>query len=361
MNGIRKKIISTFCCLSLLSCGVLADIDSPGKKVQDEKLYLGIDIGGTSIKIGIFTSEGKRLEEERRILTDPNASPREVVKSITTEAANFKHYQKIKSIGVGVPGDIDSDNGIVRFSPNLPKWKNVHLKDLLETSMSRKCFIDNDANVATIGAFYLDANGKATNLACVTLGTGIGGGFIFNKKLYVGSSGSAGEIGHITIEQQGPKCNCGNNGCIEAFIGERYFTKYTQEYLRNNPSKIINELSNEDLSQINGKMLFDAAERGDEIAKKMWAYYGEKLGILLASIINFVNPDTIVLCGGASKSSKYFMPTVFKEVKSRAFKSAVKSCKIVVSQHTSELGTVGAAMLTKEGTPNNAEIGRRNL
>jgi glucokinase len=349
MNGIRKKIISIVCCLSLLSCGALANIDSPGKKVQDEELYLGIDIGGTSIKIGIFTSEGKRLEEERRILTDPNASPEEVVKSIAREAANFKHYQKIKSIGVGMPGDIDSDNGIVRFSPNLLKWKNVHLKDLLETSMSKKCFIDNDANVATIGAFYLDADGKATNLVCVTLGTGIGGGLIFNKKLYRGSSGSAGEIGHITIEQQGPKCNCGNKGCIEAFTGERYFTKYTQEYLRNNPSKIINELSNGDLSQINGKMLFDGAERGDEIAKKMWVYYGEKLGILLTNIINFVNPDTIVLCGGGSKSSKYFMPTVLKEVKSRAFKSAAKTCKIVVSQHTSELGLLGAAMLAKEG------------
>jgi glucokinase len=356
MNEIRKKIISTVCCLSLCCCGALADIDSSGKKIQDEELYLGIDIGGTSIKMRIFTSEGKRLEEERRILTDPNAGPEEVVRSIITEAANFKHYQKIKSIGVGMPGDIDSDNGIVRFSPNLLKWRNVHLKDLLERSMSRNVYIDNDANVATLGAFYLDADGKATNLACVTLGTGIGGGFVFNKKLYRGSSGSAGEVGHITIEPQGPKCNCGNNGCVEAFIGERYFTKYVQEYLRNTPSKIINELSKGDPSQINGWLLFDAAERGDEIAKKMWVYYGEKLGILLANIINFVNIDTIVLCGGNSKSSKYFMPTVLKEVKSRAFKSAVKTCKIVVSKHTKELGLIGAAMLAKEGTPNNDKL-----
>jgi glucokinase len=356
MNEIKKKIISTICCLSLCCCGVLADIDSFGKKMQDEKLYLGIDIGGTSIKIGIFTSEGKRLEEERRILTDPNASPEEVVKSITTETAKFKHYQKIKSIGVGMPGDIDSDNGIVRFSPNLLKWKNVHLKDLLETSMSRNVYIDNDANVASLGAFYLDADDKVANLACITLGTGIGGGLVFNKKLYRGSSGSAGEVGHITIESQGPKCNCGNKGCVEAFIGERHFTKYAQDYLRNNPSKIINELTGESSSPITSKLLFDAAERGDEIAKKMWIYYGEKLGILLADIINLFNPDTIVLCGGVSKSSKYFMPSVHKEIKSRAFRSAVKTCKIVVSQHTSELGTIGAAMLAKEGTVNSDKL-----
>ncbi|MDR2252092.1 MAG: ROK family protein [Endomicrobium sp.] len=330
------------------------------KKISEEELYLGIDIGGTSIKIGIFTSKGKRLEE-RTILTDPNASPQEVVKSITKEATKFEHYSKIKSIGVGMPGDIDSDNGIVRFSPNLLKWKNIHLKDLLETSMDKNVYIDNDANVATLGAFYLDADGKATNLACVTLGTGIGGGLVFNKKLYRGSSGSAGEVGHITIEQEGPKCNCGNNGCIEAFIGLRYFRKYAQEYLRNNPSKIINELSNGDLSQINGQVLFAAAERGDEIAEKMWVYYGEKLGILLANIINFANPGTIVLCGGMSKSSKYFVPSVLKEVKNRAFKSAVKTCKIVVSQHTDELGLLGAAMLAKEGTTNNADFDRNGL
>jgi glucokinase len=356
MNEIRKKIISTVCCLSLCCCGALADIDSSGKKILDEELYLGIDIGGTSIKIGIFTSEGEKLEKERRILTDSNARPEEVVKSIETEAVNFKHYQKIKSIGVGMPGDIDSNKGIVRFSPNLLKWKNVHLKDLLETSMHKKVYIDNDANVASLGAFYLDTDGKATNLACVTLGTGIGGGLVFNKKLYRGSSGSAGEVGHITIEQQGPKCNCGNNGCVEAFIGERYFMKYVQEYLRNNPSKIINELSKGDPSQINGLLLFDAAERGDENAKKMWVYYGEKLGILLAGIINFANPDAIVLCGGISKSSKYFMPTVLKEVNARAYKSAVKTCKIVVSRHSSELGLLGAAMLAKEGTANNDKL-----
>ncbi|MDR2817846.1 MAG: ROK family protein [Endomicrobium sp.] len=360
MNEIKKKTISTICCLSLCCCGVLAYIDSSGKKMQDqdEELYLGIDIGGTSIKMRLFTSKGKRLEEERRVLIDPNASPEEVVKSITTEAANFKHYQKIKSIGVGMPGDIDSDTGIVRFSPNLLKWKNVHLKDLLETSMSRSVYIDNDANVATLGAFYLDADDKVANLVCITLGTGIGGGLVFNKKLYRGSSGSAGEVGHITIESQGPKCNCGNKGCVEAFIGDRYFTKYAQDYLKNNPSKIINELTGESSSPITPKLLFDAAERGDEVAKKMWVYYGEKLGILLADIINFVNPDTIVLCGGFSKSSKYFMPSVHKEVKSRAFRSAVKTCKIVVSQHTSELGTIGAAMLAKEGIVNNDKLDR---
>jgi glucokinase len=104
--------------------------------------------------------------------------------------------------------------------------------------------------------------------------------------------------------------------------------------------------------------LFDAAERGDEVAKKMWVYYGEKLGILLADIINFINPDTIVLCGGFSKSSKYFLPSVHKEVKSRAFRSAVKTCKIGVSQHTSELGTIGAAMLAKEGIANNDKLDR---
>ena len=344
------KKLSSFV-LSLFLCCMVALVSNANKEVSKE-LYLGIDIGGQSVKLGVVDSDGKLLEESK-IPTDINATPEQVVESIVKAVSKFNAYSKIKYVGVGMPGDIDLDNGIVRFVPQLSKWKNVPLKKLLEKEMGRssnKIYINNDANTAAIGAFWVDAEGKATNLVSITLGTGVGAGLILNKKLYVGSSGSAGELGHIMIDpdRNAPKCNCGSKGCLEAFLGEKYFLVYAKNYLTVHPSAIINELSEGDTSRINGKILFDAAKKGDKTAKELWNYYGEKLGVLLADTINVLNPDVIVLCGGMSQSSKYFMPSALSEAKKRSYSSAFATCKIKTTAATSKLGIIGAAMFAKQ-------------
>jgi glucokinase len=313
---------------------------------MSEDLYLGIDMGGTQIKIAIVTSKGA-IKEEAVMPTDINAEPSKVLKSVIYLASKLKDYSKTKSIGVGIAGDIDSQNGIVRFSPNLSKWKNIQLKKTLEKLTNKKTFVDNDANTASIGAFWLDTKGKSENLICITLGTGVGGGLIFNKKLYVGASGSAGEVGHITIDPYGKYCNCGNRGCIETFVGAKYLSQYTRECLEKSKSQILDKLSDKKYSLITPHLLFKAASLGDTLAKRIWCRVGEKLGIFLSIVINFSNPDTVVFCGGLSHAAKYFLPKVKLEIKSRAFKSAVKTCKIVVSKYTDKLGVVGAAMLPK--------------
>lgn len=357
-----KKLISFG--LSAFLCCMVVLVSNAAEKSSKE-LYLGIDIGGQSVKLGVVDSDGKLLEESK-IPTDINATPEQVVKSIVNAVSKFKAYSKIKHVGVGMPGDIDIDNGIVRFVPQLSKWKNVPLKKLLEKEMgglSNKIYVNNDANTAAIGAFWVDAEGKATNLVSITLGTGVGTGLILNKKLYLGSSGSAGELGHVMIDpdRNAPKCNCGSKGCLESFIGEKQFLAYANKYLTSHPSAIINDLLiKRKLSLINGKLLFDAAEKGDKTAKELWNYYGEKLGILLADTINALNPDVIVLCGGMSQSSKYFMPTALSEAKKRSYSSAFTTCKIKTTSATSKLGVIGAAMLAKEETPNNAEIDKKN-
>jgi glucokinase len=246
-----------------------------------------------------------------------------------------------------IAGDIDSKRGVVRFSPNLPKWNNVQLKNILEKLTNKKTVIDNDANTASLGAFWLDAKGKSDNLICITLGTGVGGGLIFNRTLYIGSSGTAGELGHITIDPYGRKCNCGNRGCIETFVGARYLSEYAVEYFKKNKSQILNKLINKKYSLITPHLLSEAASLGDKSAKDIWDRVGEKLGLLLSIVVNFANPDTIVLCGGLSHAAEYFLPRVKSEIKNRAYKSAAKACKIVVSKYTHKLGVVGAAMLTK--------------
>ncbi|MDR2817886.1 MAG: ROK family protein [Endomicrobium sp.] len=313
---------------------------------MSKDLYLGIDMGGTQIKVAVVTSKGV-IEEETVMFTDINENPSKVLSSVVYLASKLKNYPKIKSIGVGIAGDIDSKRGIVRFSPNLPKWKNVQLKKMLEKLTNKKTFVDNDANTAAVGAFWLDVKGKSQNLICITLGTGVGGGLIFNKKLYVGASGTAGEVGHITIDPYGRNCNCGNRGCIETFVGAKYLSEYASKYLKKNKSQILDKLTGKKYAQVTPQVLSKAALLGDKSANEIWDRVGEKLGIFLSIIINFANPDTVVLCGGLSHAARYFLPHARSEMKGRAFKSAQKACKIMVSKYTHKLGVVGAAMLPK--------------
>ncbi|MCL1972718.1 MAG: ROK family protein [Endomicrobia bacterium] len=311
------------------------------------QLYLGIDMGGTNIKIAVVNHKGEIIEETS-IKTEIKQSPMNVIQSVIKRASALKNYAKTKNTGIGVAGDINCDNGVVRFSPNLPKWKNVKLKEIMEKLTGKKVIVDNDANTAAIGAFWLDAKGKPDNLICVTLGTGVGGGLIFNKKLYRGASCTAGEIGHITIDYNGRKCKCGNSGCSETYIGAKYVSEYAKNYLNKHRSAIIDRMTGKNYSLITPEILHDAAVKGDNSAIEIWRYVGEKLGIILAGVLNFANPDMIILCGGISHAGKFLTGPAKKEIKERAFKSAVKACKIKISRYTSKLGVVGAAMLANQ-------------
>ncbi|MCR4663201.1 MAG: ROK family protein [Endomicrobiaceae bacterium] len=308
--------------------------------------YLGVDMGGTLIKIAIVDDKANVIEEAV-VNTDINANPKFVIENITEVFKKFKHYNKVKTIGIGIAGDIDFKQGIVRMSPNLPKWNKVQLKKEIEKITGKIVYVDNDANTAAIGAYWLDNKAKADNMICVTLGTGVGGGIIINKKLFRGNNGTAGEIGHITVEPYGRKCNCGNYGCAETYIGVRHIVKETIDLLKTTKSKYILKLANNDIEQITPKLLSQAAEKGDLVAKKVWNNAGEKLGILLSDIIDFFNPDCIVLCGGISNAGDLIIKPAKEQIKKRAFKTAAKACKIIVSKYTSKLGVVGAAMLVK--------------
>ena len=202
--------------------------------------YLGVDMGGTLIKIAIVDDKANVIEEAV-VNTDINASPKSVIENITEVFKKFKHYNKVKTIGIGIAGDIDFKQGIVRISPNLPKWNKVQLKRDIEKITGKTVYVDNDANTAAIGAYWLDIKAKADNMICVTLGTGVGGGIIINKKLFRGNNGTAGEIGHITVIPDGRKCNCGNYGCAETYIGVRHIVKETIDLLKTNKSKYIYE------------------------------------------------------------------------------------------------------------------------
>ena len=308
--------------------------------------YIGIDMGGTLIKMAVVDDKANIIESAV-FKTDIAALPKKIIINIVDVLKKFKNYNKVKTIGIGIAGDVNFKQGIVRFSPNLPKWNNIKLKKEMEKLTNKKVYIDNDANTAAIGAYWLDIKAKADNMVCVTLGTGVGGGIIINKKIYRGNTGTAGEIGHITIEPNGNKCNCGNNGCAETYIGVRHVVRDAINLLKEKKSKYIMKLANNDIKQITPKLLSEAAQKGDIVAKQVWINAGETLGILLSDVINFVNPDYIVLCGGISNAGNLLITPAKQQIRKRAFKTAAKLCKITVSKYTSKLGVVGAAMLVK--------------
>jgi len=310
------------------------------------KFYLGIDLGGTEVKIAI-TDENGGIIDQKNVRNSADSTPEAIIGAIITQTRSMKDLKRVSGTGVGVAGDIDQEKGVVRFSPNLPKWKNVRLKKMLKASLPQPIVIDNDANAAAWGAYWLDAKGEAKNLICVTLGTGVGGGLILDEKLYKGSSGSAGEIGHISLNPFGLKCNCGNTGCLERYVGSKYLSEQGREAVKMGKSTILSRLVNGKLDEITPLILHRAAMMGDKAAKRIWEITGERLGIVLAGVINLINPEIIVLAGGVSKADDLLLKPIRKTIRLRAFTKPAQSCKIIISKYTQKLGVVGAAFLVR--------------
>lgn len=309
------------------------------------KLFLGIDLGGTAVKLAIVDEKGRMLEQNSFPNTCPS-NPDKIVKEIINNFHKMKNIKKISGTGVGVAGDIDQLKGVVRFSPNLG-WKNLDLKRLLKVHLPAPIVVDNDANAAAWGAYWLETEGKIKNFVCVTLGTGIGGGLIIDGKLYRGTTGSAGEIGHMPFEPFGLKCKCGNFGCIERYLGANYLSMQAKETVERCGSKIILKLTNNNLDRITPRILAEAANLGDKLSNNIWRQAGERLGIVLAGVVNLLNPEMIVLAGGVSLAGNLLLKPIKETIKKRAFNTSAKACRIVTSKYNQNLGVVGAALLSK--------------
>jgi len=306
------------------------------------KCYLGIDLGGTEVKIAVVNSRGK-IVDEASISQTNGYSPETLVRRIIEKARALRGFESVCGTGVGVAGDIDQKKGVVRFSPNLNKWKNIKLRNLLRPYLKGPIVIDNDANAAALGAYFLDAKTKAKNIVCVTLGTGVGGGIILDGRIYRGATGTAGEIGHIHYDADGPKCNCGSRGCIEAYAGAPRIVEAGKKI----KSAILRKMLAGNMGNLNPKILQEAASRGDPAARKLWKETGAKLGVIFADLVNLLNPEMIIISGGISRANKLLTGPIKSTVLRRAFKTPARACKIVVSKFTNKLGVVGAALLAQ--------------
>lgn len=310
------------------------------------EIILGVDIGGTKIAVALATAQGEILSRGYNLTPTPT-NPDVIIDTIFTTIEKTISAGKSKSqllgIGIAAAGIIDSDAGKVIFSPNLPGWHDVPLRDTIQHKFGISTYLGNDATLAALGEWCFGVRKKVANLIYITVSTGIGGGIIADGKLCTGSRGVAGEIGHMTIDVNGPRCNCGNIGCWEALAsGTALAREAAKQIIQGVPTSII-ELVDGDMSKIDAKVVFLAAKQGDELAKELISQLAYYFGVGLANLVNIFNPELILVGGGVAKMGDLLLQPAIKVVKERAFRTSADAVEIkpaLLGDDSSVLGAV---------------------
>lgn len=284
---------------------------------------LGIDLGGTAIKLGRFTQDGSCLQS-LSVATPQPATPAAVVDVMVDAIAQLDPAQQSVAIGVGTPGPADASGRIARVAINLTNWHDVPLADWLEAKTGLPTVLANDANCAGLGEAWLGAGRRFRNLILLTLGTGVGGAIILDGKLFVGHQGAGGELGLITLNPDGPPCNSGNQGSLEQYVSVPAIRRRTG-------------LEPAELGAL--------AKAGKPKALTFWQTYGRELGAGLASLIYILTPEAIVIGGGVSASAEFFFPAVEAEIERRVLPSSRAGLQLLPAELGNQAGIVGAAKL----------------
>ncbi len=303
--------------------------------VKNESYSIGIDVGGSRVKAAIVAPDGTLIGQviEKSRVVDPYPAARDQLISIV-EGLISTSSTRPTSVGIGVAGLMDVSNRIVLAAPNCPGVVGVPLADDIEKLLGLPVEIENDANVMALGEGASGAARGSRHYVAVTLGTGVGGAIITDGKLFRGSTGGGSEIGHICIDPNGPRCGCGSNGCLEAFIG----LKGISVWLRRN----ANHMKNLHLPRIS-----EMAMEGDPDAIKLFEWVGTTLGVALAGVINLLNPDTIVVGGGTASAGPMLFDPLREEIARRAFKVYQTKLRIVPATLGNWAGVVGAGGLRR--------------
>jgi glucokinase len=314
------------------------------------KNFIGVDLGGTNIKFGIVSEKGE-IVHKGMVPVQANLGRDAILNNINKaveQSLIFARKEKIRIMGIGVgsPGTVNLATGVIEGScPNLPQMVNVNLKNWLSRNFEYHIYVDNDANVMALAEHKFGAAKGYKDALCLTIGTGIGGGIILEGKLFHGSNFAGAEFGHMTICYNGRKCNCGGIGCLEMYASAPAIVRDTKRLLRKNKKSIIHKLVKEDLDKLTTEIIFEAERRGDTLASEVIYQACKYLGAGIASAVNLLNPQIVVIGGGVSEGGESFIQRIEKEVKKRAFPSATKHLKVVKARLGNNAGFIGAAML----------------
>jgi len=310
-------------------------------------LILGVDLGGTKILTAVVNSQGKMLSRDHSI-TPAQKGHKAVIQSIleSVHSALGRADVAISDlivIGVGAPGLLNPETGILFTSPNLPGWRDVPLRDIIQEKLGKKTFLINDANAAALGEFYFGAARGVRNFIYITLSTGIGGGIVIDGKIYSGAIGAAGEVGHMTIDDDGPICNCGNRGCWEMLASGTALAKEARHRIKEGVKTSILEYAEGDVEKVTAQVIQSAAEQGDSLAKELIARTGYYVGVGLANLVNIFNPELIVIGGGLSNIGDMLFEPAFKVAGERAYMEAFQAVRFASAELGRNSGVLGAA------------------
>lgn len=306
-------------------------------------MYIGIDIGGTNIKGVLADKDGKIMSSGDTVTPESTQKIDRNIIALIDELASKAKIDRtgIQAIGIGAAGSIDRRRGIVITSPNILCWNNYPLAAKIEKISGIKTFLENDGTVACAGFWWENEGKRFNNLIMVTLGTGIGGGAVIDGKLFTGQNGSSLEIGHMTVEVNGKECTCGNRGCLEQYASASALVDYVKANLKKYKSSSLHQRMKTE--KLTAKLIYEEAEKKDELAVKSFEYISLYLGAGIASLINIFNPEAVVLGGGLSKSSKIIIPLIKDIIEKRAMKGMKEKVKILAVKDQGVIPPLGAA------------------
>jgi glucokinase len=315
-------------------------------------LTLGIDLGGTKTLTAVVDPQGEMLSSDESMT--PAAEEREtLIESILNSAHRALQQaniiiSEISAIGIGAAGISNPEAGILFSSPNLPRLRNVLLRDIMQERLGKKTFLINDASAAALGEFHFGAARSARSFIYITLGTGIGGGIVIDGKIYTGAIGAAGEVGHMTIDDNGPICNCGNRGCWETLASGTALAREARKRIEKGVRTSILEYAGGDIERVTAQAIHSAAQQGDSLAKELIARTGYYVGVGLANLINIFNPELIVIGGGLSSIGDMLLKPAFKEAGERAFKEAFQAVRFASAGLGRNSTVLGAAAFARQ-------------
>ncbi|MBQ3642876.1 ROK family protein [bacterium] len=312
-----------------------------------KKYKIGVDVGGTNVKVALVDKSGSIVYSDTvptRAEMGYEYTISNIIKAIQSLMKESKTSKDlIEGIGFGFPGQIDCDNGIVRLAPNIPGWIDIPIADIVSKEFGIPVKVDNDVRCAALAELNFGAGKGAKNMICITVGTGIGSGLIINGKLVRGASNAAGELGHIKLQMQdGPICGCGDTGCLEAFASGPAIVALAEEYIKGGKSTKYRELANPDITPY---IVAEAAKQGDVVAKKIFETIGNYIGIGLASVVNLLNPEKVVIGGGVADAGDLLFGPIKETLKKRTMPIQGAAVEVVHAELGNTAGVIGASLL----------------
>ena len=305
------------------------------------------DIGGTQLRAALVDRQGIVIGR-KAVQTDVHEGRDAVLKRLLMaldSVAFMVDHSSLVGIGIAQAGPTDSQTGMLYNPPNLPGWNEFSAKPILEEHFLLKSSHGNDATLAAFAEYAYGAGRGVSNMIYITVSTGIGGGIIINNRLYSGGRGFAGELGHITIDPNGPNCACGSVGCLETLASGTAVARIAKERLTLREASILLDITNGDIDQVDARMVAGAAREGDLLSRAIMQEAGTNLGVGIVSLLNTLDPELIIIGGGMSNSLDLLLPAVSDVIRKRAIVGYTGASPVVKAQLADDTGLLGAAAL----------------